>query len=78
MGVLYPFVVLVGMNFKKTQVPSYEHKRVLYATLHKDWFGDYRSLRFLGVDFGQRLFCFLMKIFNVLKEKTHETFYKAY
>ena len=32
-GALYPFCVLVGMNLIKTQVPSYEHKRVLYATL---------------------------------------------
>ena len=33
-GVYYTlFCVLVGMNLIKMQVPTYEHKRVLYATL---------------------------------------------
>ena len=53
-GVLYSFCVLVGMDLIKMQVPSCEHKRVLCATLRymSVGFGDYRSLRFLGVNFG--------------------------
>ena len=38
------------IEFDKMQIPyPHRNENVLYYTLHKDWFGDYRSLRFCAV-----------------------------
>ena len=53
-GVLYSFLRSRRNEFDKnaSSILRAQARSVRYFTLHRDWFGDYRSLRFLGVNFG--------------------------